>query len=235
MGSRRCWRRRVRWIGAGGAALVLVAVIVLWMLFQHIPVWYEPVYVSAADLQRVRDDLVGTFDAVSRQMNGERPFAMRITQQQLNEWLAAREQMWPPAQEWVPPGMENPVVRFEADRIILAGTVVYGSLRAVLSVSVALTVDGDGLSVRLFDFRGGSLPVPEALVREPLRRIDARRRDGRYAGDGMPAAEALLTGVRIPAEFTWPNGKRRFRIGAVRLERGAIILDVAPLPRRQTR
>ncbi|HOW19818.1 MAG TPA: hypothetical protein PLC79_12350 [Phycisphaerae bacterium] len=202
-----------------------------WMLFQHIPAWYAPVQVPAADLQGVKDDLIACNNAFDDRMQAGGVFEFRITQDRLNAWLSAREQMWPAMRKWVPPMMEDPFIGFEPGRVVLAGTVTLGGVRTVLSVRLRLDADDKGLLVRLTEVRAGSLPVPAVLVREPLRQIDAHTRNGREAASKFPLAEDLLAGVHVPAEFVWWADKRHFRVCGVRVEPGAITFRVEPLPR----
>jgi len=232
MASDRRTRRRI----AKRVCALLVSVLLLsgltgWMLFQHIPAWYTPVQVSAADLQGVKDDLVACNNAFDDKMQAGGVFEFRITQDRLNAWLSAREQMWPEIRKWVPPMMEDPFIGFEPDRVVLAGTVTLGKVRTVLSVRVRLDADDKGLLLRLTDVRAGSLPVPAVLVREPLRQFDAHARNSREAAPKFPRAEDLLAGVHVPAEFVWWADKRHFRVCGVRVERGAITFRVEPLPR----
>ncbi len=234
MGLRRISRRRLTAWALGGAAVVAVGLAAsAWMLFQRIPPWYRPTPVPAADLQAVKDDLARFEIALSERMNGDRPFALVITQEQLNRWLAAREQMWPPARAWIPPLMEDPFVAFEPGRVRLAGTVTLGGVRTVLNATAEIRIDSDQLFLRVFGVKGGSLPMPDALVRERLRALDERRRRTAAGPADLPSAEGVIVGWRVPAEFVWPNGKRRFRVRGVRVEPGAMTLDLEPLPRPQ--
>jgi hypothetical protein len=230
--DRRIRQRRIaKWACALAAVLTLGGGVTGWMLFQHIPAWYVPAQVPAADLQAVRDDLVRTQDSFSEHLQSEGTFKFRITQDQINAWLAAREQMWPEVRKWVPPMMEDPFIAFEPGRVVLAGTVALGNVRTVLSASVQLAVDGKGLAVRLAGVKGGSLPVPDALVREQLRQLDTRRRNDRDVSPGLPAIEQLMAGTHVPGEFVWWNGNRRLQIRGIRVEHGAITFRIEPLPR----
>lgn len=202
------------------------------MLFQHIPAWYTPAQVPAADLQGIKDDLVRSEDSFSASMNAEGIFEFRLTQDRLNAWLAAREQIWPEAQHWIPPMMDAPFIAFEPGRILLAGTVQLGGIQTVLSASVHLGIDDQGVAIRLAGVTGGSLPVPDSLVREQLRQLDARRPRRTEAATSLPSAEELLAGTHVPAEFVWWNGKRPFRVRGIQVERGAITFRIEPLPRR---
>jgi hypothetical protein len=228
--TRRRRRRRIVALTIAGGMLLLA--IAGWLSLQHIPAWYNPQPVPAVQLQHVKDDLVATVASLSERMNGGAPFTFRITQAQLNAWLAAREQIWPPAQAWIPPEMENPYVVFRPGRIVLAGTVRWGGIRTVLSAAAAPSVTDAGVTVRLSDIRGGSLPVPDAWVRQQLESLELRQRR-RHAEDPatmLPLGE-LLEGASFPAEFVWPNPHRPFRLLDIRVEDGALTLEIQPLPR----
>ena len=76
----------------GVAALLVGGVVTGWLLFQHIPAWYRPVEIPPAELQRVRNDLVRTSDLLAEALKEPRgPFKFRVTQDQVNAWLSARE------------------------------------------------------------------------------------------------------------------------------------------------
>lgn len=234
MGPRRISRRRLTAWGLGGAAVVAVGLVAsAWVLFQRVPPWYQPAPVPAADLQAVKDDLARFEIGLSERMNGDRPFSFAIAQEQLNRWLAARERMWPPARAWIPPMMDDPFVVFEPGRVLLAGTVTVGGVRTVLNARAEIRIDNAQLFLRVFGVKGGSLPVPDALVREHLRELDARHRRTTAGPAMLPSAEDVIVGWRIPAEFVWPNGKRRFRVRDVRIERGTMTFELQPLPRPQ--
>jgi len=199
-------------------------------MFQHIPVWYQPARVGAADLQRTRDDLVAAVDALSRQFNGDRPFEVRFTQRQVNEWLSARAQVWPAAQRWIPPEIEDPFVAFEPGRIRLAATVCVRGLRTIASATTQIRVEAPGVFLRLLNVQCGSLPLPAAWVPGGLSQFgdsDAPRPDR----PDSPTARDLLRGVYLRNEFTWPNGNRRFRLRAIHVEVGAVTVVAEPLPR----
>jgi len=210
-------------IGLGGAG---------WLLFQRIPAWYTPTQVAAADLQSVRDDFGGLLTFLGDRISKNRPFELRITQDRLNAWLIARRDIWPRAEEWIPPMIDEPFIAFEPDRVILAGTAELGGIRTVVSASCRLSVDEKGLAVRLFDVRAGSLPVPDAWVGSALGKMSiGSPRRGR-SGFLPPAPEEFLTGTHVPPEFLWPSPRRSVRILRIRLERGAITLWGEPLPCR---
>lgn len=216
----------------GGMCLGAVLLAGAWMMFQRIPPWYRPTDVAAARLQEVKNDLVGTFERFSDLMNGEQPFRFRLTQEQVNAWLAARREIWPPAQRWVPPEMDAPFIAFEADGAVVAATVSLGSVRTVLSATVSARVEADRLAVRVRRVRAGALAVPDAWVRRRLAMLGPRGRADAASGRAVPELAELMGGARLPADYHWPNPKRRFRLVSVRFEPGALVVEIQPLERR---
>lgn len=230
--ERRTRAQRIRrWIIGIALALLLLGTVTSWLVFQHIPRWYQPVHVGVGDVKLVQADLTATSQNFFDQVNGDTIFEFAITDAQLNAWLAVRDTL-PVAREWIPPAMEDPFIAFESDRVVLAATARFGSVRTVLSVVAHLAIDGHDLVVRLSDVKGGSLPVPDAVLARLLRDLDTA--EGRRSS-GLPSAVDLLTGARFPAEFEWANPKRRIRLHDMRIEPGAIHLRIEPLERPHER
>jgi hypothetical protein len=224
---------------AGVAAGVVATVGGLWLGFQHVPAWYQPVEIPPAQVQRVRDDLTqAENDLNARMILSNAPFEFRITQDRLNAWVSAREEIWPESRNWLPPSVQDPFVTIDEKGVRLAATVSYGSLRTVVSAIVAIRADENCLQLRLVEVRGGSLPAPERFVRGQLKNLE---RTGTRIGTlgGADAASGglsrLLDGISLPNSGVWeqPNlgspDRRRFRVVGVRFEQGVAVVTVRPL------
>jgi hypothetical protein len=218
-----------------GAGTLLVA----WLLFQHIPSWYRPSPVPPGEVQRVKDDLTRTFDILSGALvHEETSFRLRFTQDQINAWLAIREQIWPETRHWLPPELSEPFVSIDEEGLRLAATYHQGGLQTVVSARLELEADTDGISARLAGVSGGALGVPQAWVRDQLLVLDAtawpvgERPRAQIGGDPLPPLSRLFEGIRLPNAWVWANGKRPFRIIDISFEPGAGVVTFEPLERQ---
>jgi hypothetical protein len=228
--------KRWRWIVAGLAMLLIGGVVTGWLLLQHIPAWYRPMEIPPGELQRVRNDLVQTSDSLAEALKEPRgPFKFRVTQDHVNAWLSAREAIDPKTREWLPPTLSEPMVVFEPGGVRLGATYTEGSLRAVVSARLALTADGEGIKARLEDVAGGSLGLPDGMVRNGLKTFDRRvspklNEAGVTARDRRLRLRDLVDGVVVPNVGKWPGSGQRFRVLGLDFEDGALTVTLERLP-----
>jgi hypothetical protein len=230
------WRLILLIIAAGGG--VLVGTVVL--LFQHIPGWYRPLRIVGQDeIQAVQYDLTHTLDNFTLTLDAATgPFEYRISEQQINAWLAIREEIWPLSREWLPAGLSDPAISLEEGEVRLAVTYRDGSLKTVASIGFHIEGDSEGVLVQLTDIAGGSLPVPKSWARDELAKLDrgkwpaGRVTRYQYSGRAMPSLIDLMTEAEFPNEWVWQNGKIPFRIAQLTVEKGAVVLTIEPLPRQ---
>ena len=232
------WARRIALI----LLLALAAVFaVAWMMFQHIPAWYQPPVVPLDRLQAVRDDFVVTFDRLSEALNtSPSAFEFRLTQDQVNGWLAAREQIWPACRKWLPSFIEDPMLIIESDGLRLAAVLRRRSLRSVLSAKLSVHVDSGGLAVRLVDVAGGDLPLPKSEIRKLLADLETdawptgQRIPGQIGNRPLPPLGSVFEGIVLPNEWVWANGRQPFRVTRVVFEPGVAVLTLEPLSRQNS-
>jgi hypothetical protein len=242
---RRARRVRWRWVAGSAAVVVAGALGTLWLLFQHIPSWYQPVLLTPAEADRAKADLTQLSDGLNAALVQSRSaFEVRVSEERLNAWLAVREEAWPLSREWLPAGLSNPVVVVDHDEVRLAATLRHGSIQTVVSIRLGVAGDEDGIRVRLLDVSGGSLPVPGAWVREHLARLDAgawpagRTSPHQHGHQPLPALGGLLEGVTFPNAWfwSWPLQDRQpFRINRLRAGPGELVFELEPLPRERSR
>jgi len=236
---RRSWRAHWRLIlvgallGAGGLICTLI------LLFQHIPAWYRPMRVAPEDYESVRNDLTNTEENLTLTLNAAtEPFEYRISEQQINAWMSAREGIWPLSREWLPSTLSDPMIWIDDGAIRLAATYRDGSLKTVVSIQFHIEGDTEGIQLQLADIAGGSLPVPRSWAKGELAKLDANgwpagkmvRRQ--YAGPSLPLLTDLLDAATFPNAWIWYNGDIPFRISRLVLEKGQIVLTIEPLRRQ---
>jgi len=227
----RRWRRRLKAGATLAGACLAVAMVTIWLMFQHIPAWYQPPAIGPQELRAIHDDLKGTVDQLTGYLiNSPEAFERRFTQEQINQWLSAREAIWPLSRKWLPEMLTNPFVSIEPDGIRLATTFRKGGLQSVLNARFTAEVSPRGIELRLVKVALGSLPVPSFVVRDQLDRLDEQLKAG--AGDNGSAKEGLaglFRGIVLPNKYVWPNGKKPFRIIGLRFESGTCIATFEPL------
>ncbi len=232
------WVKRIL---AGLVLLGALAICVLWMMVQHIPSWYRPVHVPRHDdsVDRIWNDLLRTQEVLALWMvNTDEPFEHTFTQDQINAWLAIREDKWPLAREWLPPEVSDPFLHINEHGFRVAVTYREGQLRTVLNLGLRVEADEHRIHAQVLDVAAGSLSVGAGWFRDELADLD---RDRWPAGDTfkyqlgdrpLPKLTDLLTGADFPNGLleSW-DVKRPFRITRIRCEPGKAVVTFEPLPR----
>ena len=143
----------------------------------------------------------------------------------------------------MPDELRAPALQFAQDHIRFAAHFDRSGWQAIVSVDLFVRVSDDGMSVTvaLAGARGGSLPVPRAVIERllgPL--IEQSRSSGKNhdtdaaspwdaAVKNMRSADQLFTGVTTRNRFVWPNGKRPFRIESMHIAKGELRCRLQPL------
>ncbi|MGB2984407.1 MAG: hypothetical protein WBE26_00875 [Phycisphaerae bacterium] len=226
------------------AALVAgpVALVALWLTFQHKPGWYRPVILDEAGIQRARSEAVRAADYVSDQMVEGRPFAAVLHDRSVNAWLAALPHSWPEARDVLPPQISDPAVRFDSGELRVGAHYAAEGWQAIISIGVKLGVseDSGAVEIALNGAHGGSLPVPrvvlEGILDHLLQTLHARHDRSIEAAEPLVSAlrevqsvDELYEGVRIRNRFVWFNGDRPFRIDSIIIDDGELRLQIEPL------
>lgn len=232
-------RRRIKRVVLGlllsivliGAAGVYIA----WRLSWQQPAWYAPPNPKDARIVTLADD---TEYQLLEQTQMVRPvdeaWALRITQAQINAWLAARLPRWieHDANMTWPEQIGTPQVLIDAAGLRIATPVTIGptpnaaasatsASRTVVATLVPTIAADGGLSLKLTSIALGKVWVPGA----PLTRlVDAVKEASPEFLDHPQVRQAIevLSGRQsLPAEYTLADG-RRVRVKDVRLVNGAI-------------
>lgn len=218
-------RRRLALIAAGSLALLLA--LLAYALFQT-PDWYRPPRVAPEDYQKVRDNLVVAEHQFTESLLAEEPFEYHVFQDVLNQWIAARREIFPLIDEFLPPVLEDPFIRIDENGITLAGRYSMIGLGAIVSVDIEPTWEGDALTLRARSVRCGSLSLSPDFGGLGLARSAAFASGELWPGSPQMAGD-LLTGFRIGARAWWKNGGVDYRLTGVRLREGQLDLHIRPL------
>lgn len=231
--------RRVRWVLLSVGLLAMVLVVTAWLMLQHIPAWYRPARIPAAQLQQVRNDLLATYDSLAGEMNAATgPFDFRLTQEQVNAWLASRAEIVPGAGRWLPPFLSDPAVVIDGDGVRLGITYSDHGLRTVVSARLRLGADAQGIHLRLEEVASGSLGLPRSWIRDALSALGpqvvplAEQMGVDVPERALPELERLVEGITLPNEGVWQNPRVRFRVVGLRVEPGVIVITFEPIGRQ---
>ena len=224
----------------GVVAAACLAAVGLWLGLRHVPAWYTPVHVPEEQLQRVRDDLADKFREVSDQIVAGEPFEVSMTDRMVSEWIAARGEIWPDSQEWIPTWLRDPVVAFQPGEIILAAHLDRDGWESIVGLHFRAELDGQVVVLRLAGVTSGAVSIPLRLLTEPAERlIHAERLDP----DAMPDELARLVrklrrvevvgfveqGLHLDEPLVWKNGDRPYRVLDVHLDQGRATVRIQPL------
>jgi hypothetical protein len=184
------------------------------------PAWYQP---RSIDYERLEEDKRAQHrleNTVSAALNDSQPVEFTLDQDQLNRWIAARDELWPAEVPSIEPFSRPQVALEEGNRVRLAALVEHSGMRVVLSVVFELELQDDALVVSWGSVRAGALPTPGKLLEEAARKL-ADRLD-------LPA-DAIRDGrITLPNEARWPNGKCPFRITGFTISDGELSVRLEP-------
>lgn len=183
------------------------------------PATYRP---TSVDAGRLRDDkaaLAELQESISAGLNAGREVSVRLTEEQINRWLAGWAEIWPDA-PWQRAGLRHPQVTLLDEAVRVGVTIDTGAWSAVITCSARLEVSASELALRCTGVRVGVIPVPAGWVLS--------------AGAGsapIEEAEARVVGDRLVRSnaWVWPNGHRHYRVSVCRVTPGQIEVVLQPV------
>ena len=113
----RKWTLRVLAMLLIGATGVAIAA---WLGLRT-PAWYRVPHIPEAQRQQVRNNLLSAEQAMVEGLRLGKTFVYQLHQDDLNRWLTMRREIYPLAEEFIPPQWSDPFVRFDTGRITVAG------------------------------------------------------------------------------------------------------------------
>ena len=214
----RAGRRARRWIAVLllVGAVLLVGFVGLFCAATYRPGWYQPAAVDFDRLPEDKQSFVALLDSISAALNRGESIEVVVDQAQLNRWLAARHEVFPPEWQRFEPLRDPFVEILPEQQLRLACRIGRHGPAVVGSVQVRLAVGPEAIELIGPTLRAGLLPVPSGWLLDRLPggvRAYADDRGGR---------------LRIRNRWIWPNGRRRFRIASLRSEAGRLRVRLEP-------
>jgi hypothetical protein len=187
-------KKRVLLVGATLVAVLAAAPALVWLSLTHKPRFYQAMVTVPHDQQEAK---AKRFVAQSLQLRNdivnEPRWEAAFTDQEVNAWLA--EDLVTHFADQLPPGVHEPRVMFELDRVTLAFELDQGPVRSVVWVVARPFVpEPNVLELTLEKIREGMLPVPAENV---LDRIATHAR-----GRGL--------------DVTWKRGDDKHPVAVIR-------------------
>ena len=157
------------------STLVLIGGLFLWRLTWVTPAWWAPVDPDDAGATALADRVEFRIaEEAHRIRDGGEPWRLKITERQVNAWLATRLPAWfahTQGVQW-PQQLGAPQIRIR-DGSVYVGLDVQtgGQPRVIVGVLSTTIVDGK-LAVSIDRVTIGSLPVPSGSLRGMLAQLD---------------------------------------------------------------
>ncbi|MFQ5425366.1 MAG: hypothetical protein ACE5F9_15480, partial [Phycisphaerae bacterium] len=159
---------------------------------------------------------------------GGESFVYHIFQDDVNRWIAMRREIYPLIDQLVPTELSDPFVRFDADRIAVAGRVSTPAGRVVLSIDVAPVFEDRAIVLRATAVRCGSVSMPMDFGGLDLARSIEREPEKVWPGSPRIWGD-LAAGLHLDARAWWKNGGIDYRVLNVWVEPGVLHLKIEPL------
>lgn len=226
-----------------GLTIVAIVVVVL-VASSRSPAWYAPPPPDDPDAtalaELVEHRLV---EEVQRIRPEEERWTLRVTEEQVNAWLATRLPRWidgRPELAW-PEGLGVPQVSIGADGVQLAAPwrpegALGGVLHGVLRGRVRIDAGENGMPVvRVEDLGLGAVPVPGGLPASAFEQVA----ESAAARDALAHLRAVLGAPQPLGDFGDEDGTfpiadgRRLSIESVRFEERTLRVTSRTLPARE--
>jgi len=242
-------------------ALLAMAVVVLYFQASRIPSDYRPAQLSGREREQAARQFVSQIGDFNNKAQLPQPFEWQITQEQVNRYLAAADEIAAnrlggrpgevrEALESV--GLSDPAVSLNDS--ILTLLVRSSHYDKVVSADVRFTFLDDGrLQIRLAQTWVGQLPVPGALLRSQLEQLKQKlarqhaqtRSRTRASSDDEPSSDevgqliaSIISAIdEAPIDPVLVGGlnNKKVRIESIRIHEGKLTLRAVPVERSSHR
>ncbi len=235
----RRWGRRILWSLLALFGTLAIVAVVGWFGFQKIPSWYKPVRVASSDLSRIRNSLPNAYDSFNAQIQKGETFDFKLIDRTVSEWLVARAELYPDAENWLPKWLRDPVVIFDDNKAIIGARVDYQGWRAIVGIHLTLDITNESITARIVKVTAGALPVPLSQLVKP---IDDFLKDEDLDVETMPdpaaivfkqlldvgAAKALHDGLYWRNVFKAPNSRHVLKVRGASTANGELKIRIEP-------
>lgn len=247
---------------AGSAAAIAAGVI--YIQASRIPRGYRPAQLSAEQKQQAAKEFLNRkiLHEFGNAAQRNEPFDWVITQDQLNRYLSAMDEIAASAPSAEPgmvyrgmeeAGLAAPAVLLQDGKVTLM--VRSSRHQKILSADVSFAFTRDRkLRVRLLAARVGLLTLPDSWVRQRIEELRSAALAGlgdseqsgrsggglagfssRDVGDVLAAVLAGIDREPISTELTWRVNKKHVRIEGIDIADGTLRLRVVPAGRKGSR
>ncbi len=237
-------KRLAKWVflvAGTGVATVLIALAACWLTLEYIPAWYAPPELTERDWPRVRASLSATYQTFTDKLMEGQPFEFELEAATVNEWLAAREALWPESREALPPFLRDPVLTFCDGEARLGVRFSSGEIDAILSFDLRIESRNQELVVQLDRVAIGAWSLSRERapkwLDDRIRTMSGQdaHRSERLAEqspsiDADRPIQSLVEGITVENRFYWSNGGQYFRFDSLTTEDDRLHVKIEILP-----
>jgi hypothetical protein len=163
-------------------------------------------------------------------------WTLNLHQDQLREWTAVRMPRWLEehgVQESFPEWLDQPMVRFQEEKLVVAGEVTIKGIRRIVSAEFMPVRGPDGnVKLRLVGTRGGRLPIPHDLFDKLVEQTASIEGAEEYV---ISKAEEELKEVPLPTLTLRDDRQVEILDIKLRPARATLICRTLAPPETQTR
>jgi hypothetical protein len=225
---RRGGSARRRLVRAGGVVLLLIAAGGAWIAWSigRTPAWYRPADATRPEVARLGRRIEQfVLEEVHRRPAGDRNWSIRLTNEQMNAWLAANLPAWyanQTSEEW-PEEVGVPVVNANEAGVTVGARVPVAFGDRVLALRATVAVDDATVRLHTDRVSLGDLALPGPAADRAIALV-ARAFAGQFDQTDVARATDILFGRQaVDSAFDLADG-RVVRLRAVTLESDAIVL-----------
>lgn len=234
--------RKIGWIAAAAAAVLLSAGAVLWRMTWLPPAWWSPLNPVDVQAQAMAESVeYGLVEQAQKvRPEAEAPWAVRVKQEQINAWLASRLPQWLAHERdlvW-PEQVSSPQVRIEPEGMTIGVGIEREGWRGekrFVSARFLPRVEEGKLMVTLGGVSVGRVTLPGAPATALLKQLEAAAPNATWNREAVSRVVAMLTGGEgIEAMFRLEDG-RLVELTDVELEEGAIVMHCVTMQKSAVR
>lgn len=215
------------------AALLAIAAIVIWRMSYVRPVWYAPPDVRDEAVVALADRVEYRLVQESQRIRPEdETWTLRIREEQINAWLAARLRQWlaHEGREW-PAALGTPQIRIEPQAVSIALPIGDRDQPRYLVAQFAPHIVNGQMQIALERVQFGRVSLPGEPVANIVKTLSNAAPDSLQLPPIRDAIERLQQRENMAPEFELADG-RRVQLIDVALRSGAIDVTARTIAER---